>query len=150
VIELIFEWPDVEPGEERTGYDLGHMTFLGDKGVCTSRGRSPDQAMMLTFSASILLYGLESFSEKKQSEYRFVGVDSSFSVYFMRMKGGWVDVWCGGKGSIARVGMEELLGSVLMGVEAFAARVESELPPDDLGRIDLFFNLEKYRQFLAR
>jgi hypothetical protein len=150
VIELIFEWPDVDPGEERTGYDLGHMTFVGEKGICTSRGRSPDQSMMLTLSAGILLYGLRNFSEKKHSEYRFIGVGSSFSVYFMRMKGGRVDVWCGGGGSIARVGMEELLGSVLVGVEAFAARVESELPLDDLGRRDLFFNLEKYRRFLLK
>jgi hypothetical protein len=148
VLELRCEWLDLGPGEKRSTYDLGHMTFSGDRGVCTSRGRNPDQAMMLAMSAGELLGGLENFAKNKHREYRFVGVDSSFSVYFKRMKSGRIDVWCGGGGSIAEVGVDELLGSVLAGVEAFAVQVVNELPAGNHDREDLLIYLRGFRQFL--
>jgi hypothetical protein len=148
MLELRCEWLDVWPGEKRHGYDLGHMAFVGDKGICTSRGRNPDQAMMLTLSAGELLYGLENFVGKKQLEYRFIGVDSSFSVYFDRIKGGRVGVWCGGGGSVAEIGVDELLSSVLMGVEAFAAQVMDELSEDEPGCEDLIHHLRRFKRFL--
>jgi hypothetical protein len=149
MLELRCEWLDVDPGDERTGYDLGHMTFLGENGECSSRGKNPDQAMMVAIAAGELLYGLGNFVAKKLPEFRFIGADSSFSVYFRRRRNGRVDVRCGGDGVVSELSAGELLESVLTGVEDFAARAALELPADDPVRDDLFGYVRDFKVFLG-
>lgn len=140
------EWLD-EQTSERSGFDLGHMTFTGDKGVCTSRGKKPDQAMMLVIAIKELLYGLEMFLKGKQSEYEFVGTDSSFSVRFQKVKRGRVAVRCGAT-AIGEVEAVELCKSILSNVEEFVFRPGSELPPKDPVRDDLFSSIQSFKHLL--
>ncbi|WP_224242244.1 hypothetical protein [Hyalangium gracile] len=49
------EWADGHDAMTLTGFDLGHMTFAGEKGICSSRGKKPDQAMMLVIAIKELL-----------------------------------------------------------------------------------------------
>jgi hypothetical protein len=148
MLRLRCEWLSLEHGEERTGFDLGHMVFSSEQGECTSLGKSPDQAMMVAIAAGELLYGLENFVAKKQPEHRFIGADSSFSVYFRRRKGGRVDVRCNSGGVVAELSVGELLESVLAGVEEFAARAALELPSDDPVRDDLLGYVRDFKVFL--
>jgi hypothetical protein len=103
---------------------------------------------MVAIAAGELLYGLENFVAKKQPKYRFIGTDSSFSVWFIRKKGGRVDVRCEG-GGVAELGVDELLESVLAGVEEFAARAALELPEDDPVRDDLLGYVRDFKIFLG-
>jgi len=84
------EWVDGQTTSARSGYELGHMSFAGEAGLCTSRGKVPDQAMMICLALVELLDGLRRFLVERQVEYTFVGTDSSFSVQFRR----------GGKGGL--------------------------------------------------
>jgi hypothetical protein len=75
------------------GFELGDMEFSGELGTVTSRSRVPDQSMMIILSVVGLLDGIRRFlSARKAKEYKFVGVDSSFSVVFRRQKDGQISV----------------------------------------------------------
>ncbi|MHA7630193.1 hypothetical protein [Corallococcus sp. M7] len=137
------EWLDAhDPG--RTGFDLGHMTFTSDTGTCTSKGRSPNQAMMLAISFVGLLDGLQAMVAGGAKEHLFVGADSSFSLRFMRGKKGRITIQCG-TASLGEVESDELCRAVLEGVESFMARPESALPPGDAARGDLEMALKEFR-----
>src|SRR5690349_18925244 len=110
------EWIDEQMTSERSGFDLGHMTFAGGKGTCTSRGKTPDQAMMLAIAIKELLYGLETLLRGAQSEHKFVGADSSFSVWFKKSKRGRISVRCGTT-ELGEAESTELCKSILQGVE---------------------------------
>lgn len=89
------EWVDGRTTSARSGHELGHMSFAGEEGICTSRGKGPDQAMMICLALVELLDGLRRFLVERQVEYMFVGTDSSFSVQFRRGGKGRIAVRCG-------------------------------------------------------
>src|SRR4051812_47318028 len=86
------EWGNGPTTSARSGYELGHMSFAGEEGICTSRGKVPDQSMMVCIAIVELLDGLTRFLVEGQVEYTFVGIDSSFSVTFRRTKKGRIAV----------------------------------------------------------
>jgi hypothetical protein len=132
---------------ERSGFDLGHMTFSGEKGTCTSRGKSPDQAMMLAIAITDLLCGLEMLLRGNQSEYRFVGTDSSFSVWFKKSQRGSISVRCG----TTQLGEAEptaLCKSILHSIETFFAQPGNELPVNDPVCEDLLSSVQSIKRCL--
>ncbi|MBZ4374164.1 hypothetical protein [Corallococcus sp. AS-1-6] len=144
MFRLECEWLDAQdPG--RSGFDLGHMTFTSDAGTCTSKGRSPDQAMMLAVSFVGLLDGLQAVVAGGAKEHLFVGADSSFSLRFKRGKKGRIAIQCG-TASLGEVESDELCRAVLEGVESFMARPESALPKGDAARGDLEMTLREFRR----
>jgi hypothetical protein len=149
MISLVCEWLDDQAELGRSGFDLGHMTFSGEKGVCTSKGRSPDQAMMIAVSVKELLHGLEVFVWEERSEYVFGAVDSSYSVVFKRNKERRISVLCGYGGGVDDVDEVGLCRSVLAGVEAFVEHAMNELPWDDPVRDDLLSSVQRFRSLMA-
>lgn len=147
VFLLKCEWLDEQVTSERSGFDLGHMTFTGEKGACTSRGKSPDQAIMLAIAIKDLLYGLETLLKGSQPEYRFVGTDSSFSVWFKKVKRGRISVRCGTT-ELGELEAANLCKTVLSGVEAFIARPGNELPENDPVHEDLLSSVKSFKRFL--
>jgi hypothetical protein len=142
------EWLDERTTLERSGFDLGHMTFTGEQGSCTSHGKSPAQAMMLAIALKELLHGLEMFLRGTQSKYEFVGTDSSFSVCFQKGRRGRITVRCG-RTELGEVESAQLCEAVLAGVEAFVTRPGNELPESDPVHEDLFSSIQRFKQ-LAR
>lgn len=72
--------PDLPPG-----YELGDMTLHGEFGEASSASRTPNQSMMVILSIVELLDGVRRLlSLPKVKEYRFIGVDSSFSILFRK------------------------------------------------------------------
>src|SRR4051812_8865049 len=134
------EWREPPLGPTRSGYDLGHMTFTGDQGECTSRGRKPDQAMMLVLSISQLLHGLQRLNDGESSTYKFIAVDSSFCVDFDRTSANRIAVRCG-KETVDELPASSLLQSIVSGVHELLRQPENQLPQDDLGRRDLIVAL---------
>ena len=148
MFQLECEW--VTPGSSsRSGFDLGHMTFTSGEGTCSSRGRTPDQAMMVILSIVELLDGLRRFLAGSAPDYLFVGTDSSFSVRFRKAKKGRVALQCGAT-SLGEVESGTLCRAILSGVEAFVSRPESALAKGDAARDDLVSALEGFRQALPR
>ncbi len=142
------EWLNEPVASERSGFDLGHMTFIGEQGVCTSRGKNPDQTMMLAIAIKELLYGLETLLEGTRSEYRFVGTDSSFSVWFKKTKRGRISVRCGTT-ELGEAEPTSLYKSVLLGVETFFAQSGNELPVNDPVREDLLSAIQNLKRRLS-
>jgi hypothetical protein len=147
VFSLECEWLDEQVSLERSGFDLGHMTFTGEKGVCTSRGKSPDQAMMLAIALKELLYGVETLLKGSQPEYRFVGTDSSFSVWFKKVKRGRISVRCGTT-ELGELETAPLCKAILAGAEAFIAQPGNELPENDPVREDLHSSVQSFKRFV--
>ncbi|NVJ00071.1 hypothetical protein HV824_18335 [Myxococcus sp. AM009] len=143
MFRLECEWHDAQ-ATDRSGFDLGHMTFTSNTGTCTSKGRSPDQSMMLAISFVGLLEGLQALVAGGAKEHLFVGADSSFSLSFKQGKKGHIAIQCGTV-SLGEVESLELCRAVLEGVESFMTRPESALPPDDAARGDLEMTLRAFR-----
>ena len=139
------EWIDEQT--ERSGFDLGHMTFAGEQGTCTSRGKTPDQAMMLAVAIKELLYGLEMLLRGAQSEYKFVGTDSSFSVWFKKSKRGRISLRCGTT-ELGEAESTDLCKSILQGVETFFVQSGNELPINDPVREDLLSSIQSFKRCL--
>ncbi|MBN1205868.1 MAG: hypothetical protein JXB05_13200 [Myxococcaceae bacterium] len=137
------EWADGHTASTRSGFDLGHMTIAGEKGICTSRGKKPDQAMMLAIAITDLLYGLERFLKEGQREYTFIGTDSSFAVRFQRTKKGLIAVRCGTT-LLGEVEATPMYRAVLSGVESFLGQPGNQLPGDDPVREDLLTAIEEF------
>lgn len=114
-----------------SGFDLGHMDVRGNAGAASSRGRTPDQAMMIYLSLTLLLDGLRRFLAGRDRVHTTSAVDSSFSLTFRRRRGGSVE-------------------TVHAGAEAFASTHLPFLPPDDAGRQDLERSLAEFGAFLTR
>jgi hypothetical protein len=102
---------------------------------------------MLFIAMKELLYGLEVFLKGGQSEYEFVGTDSSFSIRFRKLKRGRIAVRCGAV-AIGEVDAVELCGIMLSSVEEFVARPGSELSESDPVREDLFFSVRRFKNLL--
>ena len=137
------EWADGQTTSARSGYELGHMSFAGEEGICTSRGKVPDQAMMICLATVELLDGLRRFLAEGQLEYTFVGTDSSFSVHFRRGAKGRIAVRCGTI-LLGEVEGALLCRAILSGVDSFLGQPGSQLPGNAPVREDLLAALEEF------
>ncbi|MBU8899715.1 hypothetical protein KRR26_29300 [Corallococcus sp. M34] len=120
------------------------MAFAGETGVCTSRGRSPDQAMMVCVAIVELLDGLGRFMTEKLAEYTFVGTDSSFAVHFKKGRNGTIAVSCGST-SLGDVSPSVLSKAILSGAETFVGQADQQLSKSAAVREDMFAALESFR-----
>lgn len=83
--------------ENPVGFELGDITIIGDSGEASSASRTPNQSMMLVLSIVEMLDGVRRFLlVSNAKEYRFVGVDSSFTIVFRKHKA-WITVSVDGK-----------------------------------------------------
>ena len=141
------EWLGEPIEEERSGLELGHMTFAGPRGECTSR-TSPRLAMMMGPSVVTLLDGLELLLTGKQIAFDFSAVASSFSVYFERDRRvrrgqrGRIAIRCR-KIVVGEVDEAELHAAILLGVQAFFPQGGNELC-EDVGRAELASSIQAF------
>jgi hypothetical protein len=127
---------------EPSGFDLGDIVVSGDKGSITTEGHSPDQGVMIYLSLTLLLDHLASLHDSKKA-VEFVGVDSSFAIWFRPTKRG-IKI-SSGNVLIGHVEAAELFREVLRAVEGFSATELHILPEGDAGRADLSASLEQFR-----
>ena len=67
------------------GFELGQLTVTTPAGTVTSKGRTPDQSMMIYLAFVDLMTGMSSLLRGIRG-YDFVGADSSFTLRFTRIK----------------------------------------------------------------
>ncbi|MGW7296574.1 MULTISPECIES: hypothetical protein [unclassified Streptomyces] len=132
-----------------SGFDLGHMDVRGSEGEASSRDRTPDQAMMIYLSLTLLLDGLRQFLTGRDRTYESAAVDSSFSLHFARRGDGLVETSHAGE-VVDRSTEKELAGSVFRAAEQFGRTHLPGLPPDDAGREDLEASPAQFASTLAR
>ena len=123
-----FRFELVDASERVHGLDLGHITIAAPTGEISSKGRKPDQAMMLFLSISNLLDGVSRVaSAAKGATFRFCAVDSSFEIVFARKKGDEIGISCDRK-SFGAAPARELVEALWAGVVALCHA--------DSGRLD--------------
>jgi hypothetical protein len=146
-VEFTFSVAENQP-PPTSGFDLGHVRVRGSEREVGSRGRTPDQAMMIHLSVTLLLDGVRRFLSVRDRVYVSTVVDSSFVLKFMRVKGGWVetrheDVL------VDRSTEKDLADALFRGADAFARATLRHLPSDDAGREDLEVSLAEFEDFLG-
>jgi hypothetical protein len=113
-----FRFEVLDAPERIHGLDLGHITISAPAGEITSKGRTPDQAMMLFPSIANLLDGVSRVaSGPKGEKFRFPAVDSSFEMAFAREKGDGISLTRDRK-SFGTVPARELVEALWAGVTA--------------------------------
>lgn len=76
---------DLQPDEPLSGFELGHIEISNGIRSWSSQDKTPDQAMMIFPSIVNLLDGLRNILQSEsQGKFIWVGVDSSFSISFVR------------------------------------------------------------------
>ncbi|MFF3879110.1 hypothetical protein [Streptomyces sp. NPDC001978] len=140
---------DEEETPPPSGFDLGHVDVHGSAGEASSRGRTPDQAMMIYLSLTLLLDGLRRFVSGRERVYSSSAVDSSFSLTFKQGKDGSIETVHDGA-LIDRSSAKDLATALHAGAERFATTHLYLLPADDAGREDLEKSLAEFGRFLSR
>ena len=67
------------------GFELGQLTVTTPAATVTSKGRTPDQSMMIYLAFADLMNGVSSLFRGIRG-YELVGADSSFALQFVRTK----------------------------------------------------------------
>lgn len=68
--------------EEIDSFSRGHITIRDKGGILSSKGRIPDQSMMIFFSISQLLSEVKMFmTNEERQKYNFIVTDSFFIFY---------------------------------------------------------------------
>lgn len=149
-MEFEFSISENEPPPP-SGFDLGHVDVRGSEGQTTSRDRSPDQAMMICLSLTLLLDGLRNFlMDGNRTSYESAAVDSSFSLKFSRRQDAEGSIETAHEGVLVdRSTTRDLATAVLKAAREFARATLPHLPPDDAGREDLEKSLAEFEDFLA-
>jgi hypothetical protein len=141
---IIFHFSRGADQGEPSGFDLGDITVSGDQGETTSEGHFPDQGMMIHLSLSLLLDQLASLHDTKKA-VEFIGVDSSFTIWFRHTKKG-IGVYNSRRALLGRTDMRELFTEALRAADEFAAAQLHLLPEDDAARRDLTASLQRFRR----
>jgi len=132
-----------------SGFELGHLEVQGRGATVTSRGRSPDQAMMVFVAAGDLLYGVRAVVSGRPGErFEFIGTDSSFRLDFTQLRDGRV-LLRHGSTEIDTVTADELTSAVFGGVSEFAGRWLSTLASNDAARNDLEASLKEFASWVS-
>jgi len=118
-------------------FSPGHITIMGRKGSSTSKGKQPDQAIMIFLSIVELLDGLRRFMLAKDvSDYRFIAVDSSFQFSVTKLGDDCIRL-TSEQEIIDEVQTTEMIKAVWKGISAFLSDYGTSIKPDDPGADDL-------------
>jgi hypothetical protein len=127
-----------------SGFELGHIDILTEKGSISSRDRKPDQAMMIFVTMIDLLDGLRELFQKKTKWFQLVGADSSFKINFVRLKEEQIGVYVD-RVLIKQIDEKELSLIVLDSCRSFYDKYRTRLCINDAIKEDLEVALQEYQ-----
>ncbi len=132
---------------EISGCSMGNLTFIVDSLFITSRGAS-QKTMMIFISIIELLDMAGRMLSRQSSKEKFVGVDSSFTLFFIRKKTG--EIIISSKTLDLKIkNDDQFFSGVLSGVTCFLSKWMEKIPPNDMVVEDLNAALSDYREKLA-
>jgi hypothetical protein len=139
---------DYENKSEINEFSLGHMTLIGTYGTCTSKGKTPEQSMMIFISITLLLDGIRQFLlAEKILNYNFVGADCSFQFFLSKTPKGNVMLRCD-KFMIDQVSSTELIMAVWRGVDVLVSNYGQYLETGSAVSRDIQSALKRYEATL--
>ena len=125
MVRIVCSFVEAMPSDP-IGFELGNIEFRGPSSVVTSASKTPNQSMMLILSIVELLDGTRRFlSTPKLDEYRFTGVDSSFTVVFRKVSNNQIAI-DGSMGQIDVVAPSQLKTEIENSVLEFAHKNDLE------------------------
>ena len=137
MLQVTLELTEHALNNEITGLSRGHITLEGSDGRASSRGKMPDQSMMIFISVIDLLDGIRRFIlDSKTKTYKFVGAGSSFSFSVTRIRNDHFSIQSG-TDKIGTLSRQELVRSIWQSVSQFLERYQSYLSDTDLTLQDL-------------
>lgn len=129
-------------------YSLGHITIAGRNGAITSKGKIPDQAMMIFISITELLCSIRQFlCDENLKDYNFVGADSSFQFYLKREEKTLV-LTNNRSNRVDSVTSSELSRSIWEGVNDFLSKYGHYITLEELIYDDLCYATEEFKKIL--
>ncbi|MFD7657436.1 hypothetical protein ACFV4N_25960 [Actinosynnema sp. NPDC059797] len=125
----------VDDDPPHSGFSLGHLDVSGSHGTATTRGHVPDERLMAYLAAAQLLWDVRVLVDAGRGRRKFVGTDSSFTLFF-RLRKAKVETLHGGQ-VIDVSTVDDLRAAVLDGARSlyelgFAEIEEDREPLDDL------------------
>jgi hypothetical protein len=145
---LEFEIDPDEAESEHDGYSLGDMTITGRYGSITSRGKTPDQSMMIFLSITLLLDGVHALlgddhDSRRSSELDFGAIDSSFRFMLRKKPGAFLEITSRGE-LIDLIPVREFIDVLWVAVEEFNMRYGKYLKDDDPAFDDWYNSIRNY------
>jgi hypothetical protein len=139
--------------ENLSGFDLGDIDIIIDGKTISSRGRNPDQSMMLFLTVDDLLDNYRKFLlNKGMNKYTCIGSDSSFAITFIKVKSNNIIVKVDRK-LLYKTERKILTKQIFVACEQFLNNYIDKIPKDDVVMKDLnnsFFNFkEELKKFLS-
>lgn len=139
-----FEFSLSEKTDSVHEFDMGSLTITFDGGSITSKGKQPNQDMMIFVASSDLLCGIHELVRSKKKQYDFIGADSSYKISFKKMKKDNVELIHEGK-SVGIFSGEELLASIYNAVKELHDSYSDILEGTGAAKEDLEYALNKVK-----
>jgi hypothetical protein len=144
MLTFTLEINDGRNTQEVSGFVWGHMTIAGPGGEVTSKGKQPDQSLMIFPSIVELLDGIRRFlADRHASRYQFVATDSSFQFTASREAGERIALAAEGK-VLDRVQPSQLVEAIWNGLASFAAVNAPRLKAGDAVAGDFKSSIEEF------
>jgi hypothetical protein len=144
MLTFTFETVGGEKPRDLSGLTGGHITISGSGGNLTSKGKQPNQVLMIFPSIVELLDGVRRFlTDPNASRYHFVATDSSFQ--FVARKGEDKGITVSAEGKVLdTVQPNQLAVAIRNGLAAFLASQASGLTAEDPVADDLNSSVEEF------
>lgn len=127
------------------GLSRGHISIKGSKGLVTSKGKQPDQSMMIFLSVVEILDGIRHFMlDHYASTYNFVGVDSSFQFSVTKLEGDRIRL-TGDQGIMDEVETTEMIQTIWKEISIFLSRYGSSIKSHDPVADDLVSAVDSFK-----
>jgi hypothetical protein len=129
-----------------SGFELGNVELKVDNSkIITSKGRKPDQSMMIFVTIINLLDGLRQLIFFKElTDFKLIGADSSFTIHFMKHKDKIKLVVF--EEELCDVELNELVHQVVSSCKNFVERNKSKMLDSDPVLDDINQSLRQFRK----
>lgn len=149
MLSLELEFISSKMEDEINSFTAGHMTISGLSRLVTSKGKQPDQAMMIFPSIVELLDGIRYWMLASRTPvYSFYAIDSSFQFTLRKEREESVK-FIYEKEALGTVSKAELLQAVWSGVDSFVSRYGRYLTSADPVFEDLQDALKAFKDMLT-
>lgn len=127
-------------------FSRGHITVEGDDEIISSKGKNPDQSMMIFLSVVHLLDGISNLMDKTiNSEFEFIGVDSSFQFFVKKEVESFIII-DSKKRSLGVIKIKDFADSLWQAIEKFVAYYTEVLDREEAIYEDLISSIQQFKQ----
>ena len=147
---IAFSFEVLNTEDSVDGLSRGHLTIHGDLRSCTSRGKKPDQSMLIFPSIVLLLDQTRFFYlSSLRKVCNFVGVDCSFQFVLERTHEGTFCLKCDGE-VLTQTSKQDVIEAIWLGVTRFMDDYGHHISPDDIMYEDLNKAMSEFKRIVFK